>query len=132
MQKDFDSWNERKKYINDSDTGGEFFSPVHERDIWWCSMGLNIGSEQDGKNEDFERLVLVLKRFNSRIVLGIPLTSKTKDSPYHFCFDSQGVYFVAIFSQLRLLSTSRFTRRMLKIDHSLFSEIKERIKKVLF
>lgn len=25
-----------------------------ERDIWWCSMDVNVGNEVDGKNENFE------------------------------------------------------------------------------
>ena len=33
-----------------------------EREIWWVSLGVNIGHEQDGKNIRFERPVLILKR----------------------------------------------------------------------
>ncbi len=127
MQKDFDEWNRRKKTINNV-TGLTY---IGEREIWWCSIGLNIGSEQDGRNEDFERPVLVLKRFNNSMVLGVPLTSKTKNNPYYYCFSVRSVSFVAILSQLRLLSTNRFTRRMVKIEQSLFEEIRRRIKEVV-
>ncbi|MEK9183120.1 MAG: hypothetical protein AAB849_01275 [Patescibacteria group bacterium] len=26
-----------------------------EGEIWWASLGINIGHEQDGKNQNFER-----------------------------------------------------------------------------
>ena len=31
-----------------------------EREIWWASLGMNIGYEENGKNETFERPTLVL------------------------------------------------------------------------
>ncbi len=131
MQKDFDAWNKRKKEIHKG-MQGDNFPAVHQRDIWWCSIGLNIGDEQDGRNADFERPVLVLKRFNRKIVLGVPLTSMPKDNPYYFSFTFQNVVFVALLSQLRLLSTVRFTRRMTRIERSLFTQIMEQIRKVIF
>lgn len=121
--KDFDSWNERKKKIHTN----EFTGFVHEREIWWCSLGFNVGDEEDGKNEDFERPVLVLKKFNRKIVLAVPLSTKIKDNPYYFPFTHEGTKFAVILSQLRLLSTNRFARRIRKIDHTLFKQIKEKI-----
>ena len=62
--KDFDSWNTEKKQL-------EEFGPdvliFHEREIWWCSIGVNLGDEQDGKNELFERPVLVVRKFNRKL-----------------------------------------------------------------
>lgn len=123
MQKDFDSWNQRKKIIHQT----EFTSFIHEREIWWCSLGFNVGDEEDGKNDNFERPVLVLKKFNRKIVLAVPLTTKIKDSPYYFAFTHEGVRFAVILSQLKLLSTNRFTRRVRKIDSALFKQIKDKI-----
>ena len=123
MQKDFDGWNERKKLIQQTECVGF----VHEREIWWCSVGLNIGDEADGKNMNFERPVLVLKKFNRRIVLTVPLTTKIKNNPYYFPFVHDRITFAVVISQLRLLSTNRFTRRIRKIDNTLFEEIKEKI-----
>ncbi|OHA40204.1 MAG: hypothetical protein A3J31_01320 [Candidatus Taylorbacteria bacterium RIFCSPLOWO2_02_FULL_48_16] len=126
MYKDFDAWNKRKKEIHKS----EFCSFVHEREIWWCSFGINVGDEEDGKNESFERPALVIKKFNRNIVLVVPLTTKIKDNQYYFAFIHQNIRFAAILSQLRLISTKRLSRRIRRIDHTLFKEIKERIVKV--
>jgi len=120
--KNFDGWNEKKKLINSGD-GPEF---VKEREIWWCSVGINVGDEEDGKNEQFERPVLVIKKFNRQIVLVMPLTTKLKDNKYYFQFTHDGVEFAAMLSQIRLMSTKRFSRRVRKINQSLFAEIKKK------
>lgn len=53
MHKDFDSWNSQKKNIH---TKGEnkFY---HPREIWWCSLGINVGFEQDGTGQNIEMRV---------------------------------------------------------------------------
>jgi tRNA1(Val) A37 N6-methylase TrmN6 len=43
MNKDFDTWNTRKKTIDFSSKN----PPYLERDIWWCSLGVNIGFEEN-------------------------------------------------------------------------------------
>lgn len=123
MEKDFDSWNNQKKDLNKKEPAAF----VNEREIWWCSIGVNVGDEEDGKNETFDRPVLVIKKFNRRIVLTVPLTTKVKDNPYYFAFKHEEITFAVILSQLRLLSTTRFTRRIRKIDETLFKKIKEKI-----
>ncbi|MBI2008982.1 type II toxin-antitoxin system PemK/MazF family toxin [Candidatus Saccharibacteria bacterium] len=117
--KDYDSWNIRKKLIQ----SGEFQKFVHEREIWWCSIGLNIDDEEDGKNEQFERPVLIIKKFNRHIVLAVPLTTKFKDNKYYFNFEHDNVQFAAVLSQIRLLSTKRFSRRVRRINKNLFEQI---------
>ena len=44
MQKDFDGWNEVK-----IETNGEEPRRYTVREIWWCRLGANVGTEQDGK-----------------------------------------------------------------------------------
>ena len=74
QKKDFKKWHEKKAAIH---TEGQrvFF---HEREVWWCSLGANIGFEQDGKGEKFARPVLVFKKFNKEVFRAIPLTLQTK------------------------------------------------------
>ena len=125
MQKDFNSWNVRKQVIHSSDREKEFY--IHEREIWWCSLGINVGDEEDGKNDLFERPVLVLKKFNRSIVLVVPLTTKIKQNRYYFPFIYDDMGFAVILSQLRLVSTKRFTRRLRKIDSGLFQVIRRQL-----
>ena len=128
MNKNFDKWNNRKKEINDT----VFNSYVHAREVWWCSIGVNVGDEEDGKNDLFERPVLIVKKFNQRIVLVVPLTTKTKDNYYYFTFTYDDKKFAAILSQIRLISTNRLTRRIQTINEGLFEQIRQAIiKKII-
>lgn len=124
MLKDFDKWNNKKKRINQKETSLNHF--VNEREIWWCSLGLNIGYEQDGKNEEFERPVLVIKKFNREIVWIVPLTTIAKDNKFHYKLNSNKSF--VILSQIRLISTKRLIRRAEKIAEIEFKEIVEKIK----
>ncbi len=46
MQKDFNNWNSLKQEL-DKNEKVLFFK---EREVWWCSIGLNLGHEENGKN----------------------------------------------------------------------------------
>ncbi|MFA7308472.1 MAG: hypothetical protein WC045_00185 [Patescibacteria group bacterium] len=69
-QEEFSKWNNLKIPIAER----KKFPQFSEREIWWCSIGKNVGHECDGKNELFERPVLVLKKFNRDTFLGMPIT----------------------------------------------------------
>ena len=127
MNKDFDNWNEKKKQIHDK----TFVDYVHSREVWWCSLGLNIGFEQDGKHEFFERPVLVIKKFSRDTVLIVPLSSRLKNNNYQINFTHTGKYFSALISQLRLISTKRLRRKMYKMDSSVFGSICSEIRKMI-
>ena len=78
--KDFNSWNEIKQKLDERERGRTF----QEREVWWCSVGVNIGFEIYGKNRFFNRPVLVLRKFSRFTFLGAPLTSKCDSRPYRY------------------------------------------------
>lgn len=80
MQKNFDNWNNLKKIFEKEDR--ELFA--HPREVWWCSLGINLGAEIDGKNDSFERPVLVLHVYSRETMFVLPLTSKAKDDKFHY------------------------------------------------
>lgn len=125
-EKDFDTWNIQKKKIHSRDEKILF----HEREIWWCSLGVNIGFEQDGKNDVFERPVLVIKKFNREVLWILPLTRSNKANRYHYRLE-QGEErdSVVILSQMRLISSKRLLRKMRMISEKEFTEIIDKIKK---
>jgi len=108
--KHFDRWIERKKRINDI-LGYVSFK---ERDIWWCSIGCNIGSELDGKNDEFERPVIIFRKFSEDTAWIIPLISKTMTpgSMHEYDLTKNGKAIIADISQLRIISTKRLLRYM--------------------
>ncbi len=69
MNKDFNKWVEFKKALHFR-KNPVFANP---RDIWWCSIGANVGAEIDGKNDSFERPAIVMKVYNRETLLILPL-----------------------------------------------------------
>jgi mRNA interferase MazF len=94
-----------------------------ERDIWWCSFGENVGYEQDGKHENFERPVLVLKKFSQDMLLGAPLTTSEKDHPLRVPYTIGEIVGSVNLTQIRTLSVKRLHRRMWKMSEWPFEEI---------
>jgi len=117
--KDFDRWNEQKKKLH----AGEREVLFHEREIWWCSLGVNIGFEQDGTNELFERPVLVVRKFNRDVMWVLPLTRTEKKNRYYVPITVGDRNSVVILSQLRLISAKRLQRYMHKLPNGQFKKI---------
>jgi mRNA interferase MazF len=56
----------------------DFHPPlVNEGDLWWCSIGENVGVEVSGKGVNFTRPVIVLRKFGRLAFFGIPTTTNT-------------------------------------------------------
>jgi mRNA interferase MazF len=125
-KKDFDSWNEKKKNIDQKEISERVF--FNEREIWWGFLGLNIGYEQDGKNKNFERPLLIVRKFNRNIVWVLPLTTIAKNNKFHYKLKSSGS--IVILSQIRLLSTKRFLRLVETINENEFNEILTKTKEL--
>lgn len=123
MEKDFDKWNMRKKEVQKN----VFADFVHPREVWWCAVGINVGVETDGKHDNFERPVLVLRKFSKDAVLIVPLATHIKDNPYYFTYTHDGKRFAAIISQIRLISTKRLIRKIFSMDGNTFDAITEAI-----
>jgi mRNA interferase MazF len=129
MEKDFDTWNIKKKAI-DSDLLRIF---CHNREIWWCSLGINIGFEQDGKGRNFDRPVVVIKAFSRDLFWGVALTSKMKEGPFYFPIGLvDEVEAVAILSQIRIVDTKRLVRKITILDEATFEELKSALQRTLF
>jgi mRNA-degrading endonuclease toxin of MazEF toxin-antitoxin module len=117
--KDFNTWNEVKKKTDGKKLAKEFF--FHEREIWWASLGLNIGVEADGKHDTFERPVLILRVFNKEMLWVIPVTSTIRNSPFHYRFKFNDESRSLMLSQIRTISSKRLIRR---IDNLLENDFK--------
>ncbi len=121
--KDFDKWNNKKKNINIINSNKNF----SERDVWFIKMGLNVGYEQDGKGEEFLRPVIIFKKFNKTVFLGIPLTRTEKDLPFYHSFNFKNSRSTAILSQVRLFDAKRLKFRYGKLSKGDFRHIKEKL-----
>ena len=123
MEKDFDAWNKQKRNLHALEKEKLF----HEREIWLCSLGVNIGFEQDGTNDLFERPVLIVKKFNRDVLWILPLTRSDKRNRYYIPITVGDTNSVVILSQLRLISSKRLQRYMHKLPKGQFSTIVQRV-----
>jgi mRNA interferase MazF len=126
--KEFDSWNILKKGLDALVNTNAIF---HESEIWWCSVGLNIGDEEDGKNEKYERPVLILKKFSRNLFIGIPLSTKVKEGKYYVNFTTDCFEYSILISQTKIMSSKRLIRKINKLSRGRFSIVKQSYKDLL-
>lgn len=129
MEKDFSQWHTLKTAIQKSEQRFH----VHEREIWFCSLGLNVGYEQDGRGEKSSRPVIIVKKFNQDLSWCVPLTrTKKLNHPYFlsFSFDDKGQS-SAILSQIRLIDKKRMQYKIGTMSLSDFEEMKKRLRQFL-
>jgi len=108
MEKDFDNWHNKKKEAQNIEKRPLF----SEGQVWWCSLGVNIGDKQDGKGENFTRPVLILKKFNRNICLVIPMSTQIKEHPFYHKIYFKGKYQSLLILQMRTIDTKRFKDKM--------------------
>jgi len=128
MHKDFDAWNVKKKET-DARTDAPF---CHTRELWWCSLGVNVGAEQDGSGSDYRRPVLILKGLSITTSLIIPLTTSSRRHPLRPSVGKvDGKDACALLSQMRVIDTKRLVRKIGYLDKRTFRDIRNAAKGML-
>ena len=128
MQKDFDRWNKKKKLVQATHSN-KF---CRERQIWWCTLGLNIGFEQDGTGGDYERPVLILKGLSVQTCLVVPLTTSQHVHPMRILIGQiEGQAASVIMSQIRVIDTKRLTNRIGYADKKIFQSIRKAVRNLI-
>lgn len=136
--KNFDGWNNLAKQLD------KIKSPLfnkklkkylfHPREIWYCSLGVNIGVEICGKHTMFERPVLIIKK-SGRQFICLPLTSqKPKNEAFYFDISfidperKNKVESYVIITSLLTLDVNRLQRKIRKLNPADFEEIVKKSK----
>jgi len=133
MEKDYKKWHQKKEVINKVEQRPFF----HEREIWFCYLGVNVGFEQDGSAKDFLRPILIIRKFNNDIFWGIPLTKSNKKiskrvEKYYYQFSFvPGITSVAILSQIRLIDARRLSRHIGFISEKKLEKLMKKLKALL-
>ena len=125
--KDFNGWNKEKKHVHHE--GKQKL--CHEREIWWCAFGVNIGREQDGRGDNFERPVAILKKLSPDTFVALPLSTKKRLEK----FQSKVTYGIlvnfALLDQVRVLDTKRLLRKIGSVDQEEFEAMRNKLKEFL-
>ena len=126
--KRFRAWHKLKVKIN---LISSLPAGYKERDIWWVSVGHNVGVEEDGKGLNFNRPVLIVKGFNKYLFWGIPLSTTKKSGKYYHQFVVNGVVSTALLSQLRVFDTRRLMSKYGMIGIKDFNSVKKSLREFL-
>lgn len=120
--KHFDEWNSQKQELDKHITRESLY--IKDREVWWVSVGVNIGTEIDGKNKLFERPVLIFRKIGREQFYGLPLTSKEKSGSFYRLINYSGNFGNVCLSQLRVFSTKRLVRKIGVVREDDFFDLK--------
>lgn len=126
--KKFNEWNEVKKeteHISDK----VYFK---ERDIFWTRIGENIGFEQNGKGNEFQRPILVVKKYTNDMFLGVPLSTTIRDGSFYFSFTLDNKTSTALLVQHKLCSNKRLMKKIGMINKRDFENLKIKLHDLIF
>src|SRR3989339_1919442 len=118
--KDFINWHKIKSKVELKENRINF----QIRDVFSCSIGENVGFEQDGRGDEFLRPVVIIKKFNNEVLWAIPLTKTEKKNRYYFSFKLGRKVSVAILSQMRLIDAKRLKYKIGNVKIADFMELK--------
>lgn len=119
----YDEWNNLKKKISNKNIKILF----KEGDIWWMSLGLNIGEEMYGKDYNFSRPVIVFKKLTSKTCIVLPLSTKQKQGTWYFSLKIQDKIQTISLHQIRFVSVKRFIKKIAQIPESDFELIRKAV-----
>jgi mRNA-degrading endonuclease toxin of MazEF toxin-antitoxin module len=109
--KDFNNWNRVKKNI---DHGNRLKVKVGEG--FWCYLGLNIGTEQNGDEKYFRRPVIILKKYSGKTVLIAPLTTKLHSGSWYLNVKFNNILQQVVLNQIKPIDTKRLIKSMGQIS----------------
>jgi len=119
----FVQWTKNKVCHHIDDPKKELY--FREREVWWVALGKNIGFEQNGKHELFERPVIILKKYSKDICFVLPLTTKIKDPIpwYQIIVELEGKHNAVNITQGKTISSKRLLRKKCILDTDIFDKV---------
>jgi len=129
--KDHDGWNILKKKIDSLPSPRTVY--FYQREVWYCSIGHNVGHEEDGKIPDYSRPVVIIKKCGPNLFIGIPLTTKVKNVRYYYPVGNINKRpAMAMIAQLKLYSSKRLINKIDTMPELLFRQLKKATKTFIF
>ena len=126
-EEDFDKSNEKMKEVHFSEHAKKF----SEGEIWWCTLGINIGVEQNGTGIGMRRPVVILKKLTRKSCYVIPLTTSRLDEEFRISIGKvENEPAKAMFGQIRMVDSKRLSKKITTIDPCMFLYIREIARKL--
>ncbi len=97
---------------------------VSEGEMWWASLGENVGAEINGKNRQFSRPVIILRKLSNGFYIIIPLTTQIHYGTWYVNFKQKGVEMSACLHQVRSVDYRRLVSYFGQLDDTDFSRVK--------
>lgn len=125
--KNHDIWNFSKKELDKKQSSQRY----RKGEIRWAALGVNLGSEIDGKGKEFLRPVLILEKTSPDLYFVIPMSTKIRDILGYRVFDLKDKKVSICLHQAKTISEKRIFSRIEKVNENKLLEIKEQFKKYL-
>ena len=125
----FEYWAKRKEEL-ERRTALPTFLPG---EVWRCALGINIGSESDGKGQLCWRPVLILKRLDKTSFVGVPLSTSgpARTSFRKLPITLKGVTRFALVTQFRTLDARRLLQPMGQLEEAQLAMVRQTIQTLL-
>jgi len=108
---------------------GKFY---HARDVWWCSLGVNVSYEHDGEGLQFERPILILRGLGKGTCLAIPLTTSDSKHPMRVPVGNiDGKPASAVISQIRVIDTRRLINKICYLDEVVYEATRKAVRNMI-
>lgn len=132
MNEIFDEWNEVKKDTQNNQRK----LGIKPREIFWVKIGQNIGSEEFGKDKNFARPVIVIRKLTSDLFIGVPLTSTLRDDEYFHRFNYENkqhgvIENSAMILQVKSFSIKRVMNKIGFVSKNDFEKIVEKLQRIV-
>lgn len=97
---------------------------VSEGEIWWASLGENIGYEICGKSSKFSRPVIIYKKLSANFYCVIPTTTQQKTGTWFVSFSQEQHKRTACLHQVRTIDHRRLWSKLGELDSDDFAKLK--------
>lgn len=97
---------------------------VSEGDIWWTSIGENVGSEINGKSTLFSRPVIIFKKLAHGFYFVIPTTTQAREGSWYVAFRQKEKEMVACLHQARAIDYRRLSSKLGTLDDKDIGRVK--------
>lgn len=98
---------------------------VSEGDIWWASIGENVGSEIHGKSRAFSRPVVIYRKLGRSFFMVAPTTTTPKNGTWYIPIHSLGTDMRVCLHQMRTMDYRRLSTKMGCVTESEANQIRD-------